>query len=144
MLSINLVVLGLLARFLMGNSEKIINTCQYILIFIPLIFLFFSVVFILLALFPKTDNREVVVKNQVSENIYFYKYLATISGDKIVELIKKKAHCTKTTNDKQLKDLANQIQVLSNITNCKHNNFEYSFIFFLIFVVMSFTILALF
>ncbi|WP_104761237.1 Pycsar system effector family protein [Helicobacter cetorum] len=143
LLTIDLAVFAFLVRFLMGNFEKLINTCRYILIFIPLIFLFFSVVFILKALFPRTDNYEVVVKNQVSENIYFYKYLATIRGDKIVELIKKKAYCTKTTNDEQLKDLANQIQVLSDIADCKYNNFKcalISFVFFVATILLYFVI----
>lgn len=131
LLGINLALLGFIVSVYTnksGSSLMPIAIC---------ILLFLSLCFVLKGLFPRVSNKEIVSPSQVaSGNIFFYGYLATMDSAKIINHVKRRIGINKLENEQLLYDLANQIQMLSTITNNKHINSRRSTICILVFITL--------
>lgn len=138
LLSINLALFSFCVSFVVSNGfkDQLIDLAS-LLFFIPL---GLALYFIFRALRPRIDNAEDIKKRCVQENLYYFQYLCSISSDEILRQIKEKTSCATITNEAQIKDLSNQIHILSSIISNKHHNFIKSVRWLYIFVVLCFAL----
>lgn len=131
LLTLSLAMLAVYARlFFVAKDSLIGNVYFLILFFVPLIPLIFATFFVLQSFKPNLNNREYINnkdgrdKQSIQPNIYFFEYLCQIKSDDLIQKIKNKIDCKNISNVEQIKDLANQICVLSKITTQKHKHFN--------------------
>ena len=136
--------------FFVAQDSLLSNFCFLILFFVPPISLIPALFFVLQSFKPNLSNRENVSnksnKNEqsIQPNIYFFEYLCKIKSSNLIQEIKNKIDCNDISNTKQLKDLANQICVLSKITAQKHKCFNKAMFWVKIFICAMLTVCVLF
>lgn len=126
LLTLSLAILAVYARlFFVAKDSLLDNVYFLILFFIPLIPLIMALIFVLQSFEPSFDNRENESNKQsIQPNIYFFKDICQIKSDDLIRMIKNKVDCKNISNMEQIKDLTNQICVLSKITTQKYKHFN--------------------
>jgi|JTFP01.1.fsa_nt_gb hypothetical protein len=140
LITLHVAFIIMISRVYLYYSDLINDTNTSQIIFTFLIAIFTLHLFkIIQSFFPKTSNLESVkVDSDNNINIFYFGDICKLNSKSFLNIVNKKLNKNQE-NESYLKDLANQIVIISAITNYKYNSFKISIIR-MYFVLISFFI----
>jgi hypothetical protein len=147
MLTLNIAIFAIIGRTYLSLND--IFNCEkaYNLMFIGLLFLFvIHILIIVLSYFPKDTNKEDIKWTNDEINIFFYGDIRKLQSESYLKLLQEKIKISGDINKSILLDLANQLIILSKITQNKYNAFKNSIYRFFILIIcfVFFTVFTIF
>ena len=129
LLTLNIAFFAIILRVCVSISNTINSLISYkvILLFLMLL-LVFHISFIIQSFFPQDSNKEDVKDVEGEINIFFFGDIKKLDSDEYLNLVINKVSMKKEINKVPLKDLSNQIVILSEIVQAKYIAFKRSVI----------------
>ena len=129
LLTFNIAFFAIILRVSVSIADTINSLIVYkVLLLFLMLLLTIHIVLIIQSFFPQDSNKEDSKDEEDEINIFFFGDIKKLESDKYLDLVIKKVAIKEEINKIPLKDLTNQIVILSEIVQAKYISFKESVI----------------